>query len=319
MAEGEIGISVNPEEFVWENKFRPKTVNDCILPKHIQDKMEKVVRERQFTHMTFHSSPGTGKSTVAKAICTELDLDYIFINGSKEGRLMETVRNIVEPFISSMSVDHHAQGIKVVIYDEFDNSGHDVQKAIRGLIDESITTCRFIFTGNYVTKIIDPIISRTSMIDFSVPHKEKPYIMARILERCCAILEFEKIPYDKKVLATYIAKTFPDFRKILNELQSYSACGRIDSGILTFSLDKYKPLVDFIIDKDFSSIINWVKNNAFDGSVYSIVGKELYKHIDKVVWLDVIIKCDEYQYRHAFATDPDVTLFAFCASLMEIL
>lgn len=315
----DITISLNPEEFVWENKYRPITVSDCILPKHIQDKMQKIVIDRQFTNMTFYSSPGTGKSTVAKAICSELDLDYIFINGSKEGRLLDTVRNVVEPFISSMSVDHHGQGIKVVIYDEFDNSGHDVQKSIRGLIDESITTCRFIFTGNYVTKFIDPIISRTSMIDFSVPHEEKPYIMAKIFERCCIILDFEKIPYDKQILAAYIAKSFPDFRKILNELQSYSACGQIDKGILSFSLDKYDPLVNFIIDKDFNSIINWVKNNSFDSSVYAIVGKNLYKHIDKVLWLDVIMKCDEYQYRHTFATDPDVTLFAFCASLMEIL
>ena len=314
---------INDDKFIWENKFRPQTVKDCILPESIKKKAEKIIKLGQMQHMLFYSGPGTGKTTLAKAICEELGLDYILINGSLEGRLIETVRNTVTKFANSMSV-FGGNGIKVVIYDEFDNvdtsnKGGNIQMSIRGLMDEVADTCRFIFTGNYITKIITPIQSRTTMIDFSVPVKERPIIMKQIMDRCCYILDIEGIPYSKKVLSQFIMKTFPDFRKILNELQAYSAMGKIDEGILELTVTRYDYLIESIINKDFKGCIKWTNGNTFDASIYSLVTKELQNKMDGLKWLEVILQADQYQYRHNFAVDPDITLWAFCVQLMGII
>jgi DNA polymerase III delta prime subunit len=306
-------LSINENEFIWENKFRPNTVEGCILPKRTKDKARHIIESGNLQNMLFYSGPGTGKTTLAKAICEELDLDYIIINGSREGRLIETVRNTVTHFANSMSITG-GSGIKVVIYDEFDNAG-DVQMAIRGLMDEVSSSCRFIFTGNYVSRIIEPIQSRTTMIDFSVPVKEKPAIMSQMLTRCCEILDSEGISYDKTVVATFIQKIFPDFRKILNELQSYSALGKIDEGILEIVTTKYSELVDLIISKDFKGIIKWTNANNYDGSIYSMVVKHMKNKVPDKAWLEIIILGDEHQYRHSFAVDPDITLWSFCVKV----
>jgi replication factor C small subunit len=210
-------------------------------------------------------------------------------------------------------------GIKVVIYDEFDNAG-DVQMAIRGLMDEVSAGCRFIFTGNYVTKIIEPIQSRTTMIDFSIPVNEKPQIMGNIMGRCCDILDNEGITYNKKVLAEFIQKTFPDFRKILNELQSYSTLGNgINAGILELTTTRYDYLIDAIINKDFKSCEKWTNGNTYDSSIYSLIVKGLRGRIDGVKWMEVVLEADEKQYRHSFAADPDITLWAFCVIIMGLI
>lgn len=301
-------------QFIWEEKYRPQTVEECILPNAIKTKAEKVIESGQMQNMLFYSGPGTGKTTLAKAMCKQLDLDYIVINGSKEGRLIDTVRNTVEHFANTMSV-LGGTGVKVVIYDEFDNSG-DVQMAVRGLMQEVSKGCRFIFTGNYVTKIIEPIQSRTTMVDFSVPLAERQYIMGQMMTRCCQILENENVPYDKKVISQFIMKTFPDFRKIINELQAYSAMGQIDAGILELVTTRYETLIESILLKDFKGCEKWMAMNNYDGSIYSLLLKGLRDKCGKG-YAEVVLIADDAQYRHAFAVDPDICLKAFCLNVMR--
>lgn len=313
-------MKVNDREFIWEEKYRPQTVEDCVLPESIKTRARKVVAEGQMQNMLFYSGPGTGKSTLARALCEELNLDYILINGSREGRLIDTVRNIVTNFATSMSImdNNRSSDMKVIIYDEFDNSG-DVQMAIRGLMDEVSAGCRFIFTGNYVTKIIEPIQSRTTMIDFSVPQKETQVIMGQIMGRCCSILDNENIPYDKKVLSQFIIKMFPDFRKIINELQSYSAMGKIDVGLLELMTTRYDTLIDAIMIKDFKECERWMNGNNYDGSIYSLLLKGLRPKFEGMNYGNVVLHADDQQYRHAFAVDPDICLKAFCIRVMSEL
>ena len=312
-------MKYDDNEFIWEEKYRPQTVEDCVLPESIRLRANKIIEDGQIQNMLFYSGPGTGKTTLAKAICQQLDIDYIVINGSKEGRLIETVRGTVEHFANTMSVgsSRGRRPMKVVIYDEFDNSG-DVQMAVRGLMDEVSAGCRFIFTGNYVTKIIAPIQSRTAMIDFSIPTKEQPVIMGKIMSRCCEILENEKVQYDKKVLSQFIIKTFPDFRKILNDLQLYSAMGQIDAGILELLTTRYETLVDSIMIKDFKGCEKWMTSNTYTGSIYSLLLKGLRDKAGKG-YADAVLCADEAQYRHAFAVDPDICLKAFCLNVMGVI
>lgn len=305
------------DEFIWAEKYRPHDIASCILPNHIKKKAEQITELEQMQNMLFYAGPGCGKTTLAKALCEQLDLDYIVINGSVEGRLIETVRSTVTQFASTLSMFGKSK-MKVVIYDEFDNAG-EVQMAVRGLMDEVSVGCRFIFTGNYITKIIDPIQSRTTMIDFSVPLKEKQAVMGQIFDRCCRILDNEGISYDKKVLVQFIIKTFPDFRKIINELQSYSAMGQIDAGILELSVTRYETLVTNIINKDFKGCEKWMNVNNYDGSIYSLILKELRKKIDGKKYIESVLYADDAQYRHSFAVDPDICLQAFCLNIIGVV
>ena len=307
----------NDNEYIWEEKYRPQTVDDCILPTSIKHKANQIIKDGQMQNMLFYSGPGTGKTTLAKSMCNQLDLDFILINGSTEGRLMDTVRNTVTHFASSRSI-LGGTGVKVIIYDEFDNSGADVQMAIRGLMQEVSAGCRFIFTGNFVTKIIEPIQSRTTMVDFSIPIKEQQVIMGQMMGRCCAILDNEGIPYDKKVISQFIIKTFPDFRRIINELQAYSAIGEIDAGILELMTTRYESLIDFIMNKDFKGCEKWMAGNTYDGSIYSLLLKGLRGRVKKG-YADIVLCADDAQYRHAFAVDPDICLKAFCLHVMSVI
>lgn len=310
-------MKYDENEFIWENKYRPKTVDDCVLPETIKVKANRIIESGEMQNMLFYSGPGTGKTTLARAICEQLDLDYILINGSREGRLIETVRNTVTHFANTMSVLGGGRKMKVVIYDEFDNSG-DVQMSVRGLMDEVSAGCRFIFTGNYITKIIEPIQSRTTLVDFSIPIKEQQVIMGKIMSRCMNILDYEKIPYDKKVLAQFIMKMFPDFRKILNELQAYSAMGQIDAGILELLTTRYESLIDAIMIKDFKGCEKWMAGNTYDGSIYSLLLKGFRDKV-KNGYADIVLCADDSQYRHAFAVDPDICLKAFCLNVMSVI
>lgn len=306
-------------EFIWCEKYRPSIVSDCILPLVINKKAESILSSGQLQNMLFYSGPGTGKTTLAKALCEQLDLDYMIVNGSKEGRLMETVRGQIMHFANTMSVFGGSDNIKVIIYDEFDNAGKDVQMAVRGIMDEVSSHCRFIFTGNYVTKIIEPIQSRTTMVDFSIPNDEVSEIMGQMMSRSIDILDKEGIEYNKGVVAQFIIKTFPDFRKILNELQAYSAVGQIDAGILELTVTRYENLVECIMNKDFKGCEKWMLSNNYDGSIYSLLLNALRKRIDGMNYAEVVLTADTQQYRHAFAVDPDITLKAFCILVMGVI
>ena len=310
-------MDINDEEFIWEEKYSPQTVDACVLPNILKIKAQKIIKDGQIQNMLFYSGPGTGKTTLAKAICKQLDLDYLLINGSEEGRLIDTVRNLVSRFANTGSI-YGGTGVKVVIYDEFDNAG-DVQMAIRGLMSEVSAGCRFIFTGNYITKIITPIQSRCTMVDFSIPAKERPMIMKQQMDRMCEILDIEDIKYDKKVLAKFIKKTFPDFRKVINEVQAYSATGMIDEGLLELTTTRYETLVEHILNRDFKGCIKWSNGNTYDASIFSLVAKALQFKVNNKKWLDVILCANEYQYKHSFVVDPDINLWAFCAQAMEIV
>ena len=309
---------IDDNEFIWSEKYRPVTVEECVLPESVKSKANKIIESGQMQNMLFYSGPGSGKTTLAIALCKQLDLDYILINGSREGRLIETVRNTVTHFANTLSM-YGDNSIKVVIYDEFDNSGGDVQMAIRGLMDEVSSSCRFIFTGNYITKIIEPLISRVSTVDFSIRIKEQPYIMRSIMDKCCFILENEGIPFKKDVIANFIMKTFPDFRKILNELQAYSSMGEINEGIFELSTTRYETLVECIRNKDFKGCEKWMTMNNYDGNIYSLLLKDIRDKIDGKAYAEIILHADDAQYRHSFAVDPDICLQAFCINCMGVI
>lgn len=310
-------MDINQDEFIWEEKYSPKSVEECILPIVLKKKAIKIVQDGQFQNMLFYSGPGTGKTTLAKALCIQLDLDYILINGSKEGRLIDTVRNLVDKFANTSSI-FGGSDVKVVIYDEFDNAG-EVQMAIRGLVSEVSAGCRFIFTGNYIQRIIEPIRSRTTNVDFSIPAKEKPQIMNEMMKRLRQILEIEGIKYDKNVLAAFIKKMFPDFRRVLNEMQAYSATGMIDEGILEITTTRYEALVEHVINRDFKGCIKWTNSNTYDASIYSQIARSLQGRVEGLKWIEVITQANEYQYKHAFVVDPDINLWAFCTTIMELV
>jgi len=308
----------NDREFIWVEKYRPLFIKDCVLPTRIKKIAEGIIKSGDLQNMLFYSGAGMGKTTLARAICNELDLDYIIINGSKEGRLIETVRSTVTHFANTLSIDSSTDKPKVVIYDEFDNAG-EVQMAVRGLVEEVSENCRFIFTGNYITKIIEPIHSRIGLIDFSIPEDEKVTLMTETMNRCEDVLNSEEIPYEKKALAQFITKYFPDFRKILNELQLYSLTGKIDEGILDAVTTKIDILVDCIKRGDFRASRKWIINNSYDGSIYSAVMNKLYPDIkDGQQKATAIVLSNDYQYKHTFAIDPDLNLSAYIVELMGV-
>ena len=218
-------------DFIWVEKYRPTTIDECILPKGIKKTFQDFVERGEIPNMLLSGPPGIGKTTVAKALCHQLGSDYYVINGSDEGRFLDTVRNSAKNFASTVSLTSDSKH-KVIIIDEADNTTSDVQLLLRASIEEFSKNCRFIFTCNYKNKIIDPLHSRCSVVDFSVNKKDKPTIAAQFFARLNSILEEEKVEADKKVLAELINKHFPDWRRVLNECQRYAVSGKIDSGIL---------------------------------------------------------------------------------------
>ena len=303
------------DDFIWCEKYRPDTIDRCILPDNTRSICQGIIRDQDMQSLLFYAGSGIGKTTVARAICNELKIEYMFVNGSKEGRLIETVRGPVMQFASSMSVLNSSK-LKVIIYDEFDNSG-DVQMAIRGVMEEVSRYCRFIFTGNYVNRIIEPIQSRCALIDFSIPKSEKKSIMAKMLTRCIEILDIEGVKYNKGVLARLIVKNFPDFRKIINELQLYSLSGDIDEGILEIK-SKHELLIDNIISKDFGKCLEWINSNNFDVNIYSSILKECESKVKPQTWIALNLLVNTYILQHLQTVDPMINLRAFCINMMEI-
>ena len=223
------------DEFLWVEKYRPKKIEECILPQGIKDTFQQFVNRGEIPNLLLAGPAGCGKTTVAKALCHELGVDYYVINGSDEGRFLDTVRNNAKNFASTVSLSSQAKH-KVIIIDEADNTTNDVQLLLRASIEEFAGNCRFIFTCNYKNKIIEPLHSRCAVVDFSIKGKEKQEIAASFFSRLNYILDTEKVGSDKKVLAQLINKHFPDWRRVLNECQRYSVAGKIDTGILaTFS------------------------------------------------------------------------------------
>ena len=249
------------DDFLWVEKYRPQNIEHCILTDELKDTFQSFVKKGEVPNLLLCGSAGIGKTTVAKALCKELGVDSYVINGSDEGRFLDTVRNNAKQFASTVSLTSSSKH-KVIIIDEADNTTHDVQLLLRASIEEFQNNCRFIFTCNFKNKIIEPLHSRTTVIDCNVRGKDKQQIAAQFFERCRGILTAEDVQFDNAVVAEVVQKYFPDFRRTLNELQRYASTGSIDTGILAVLNNvKLGELVSSLKNKEFSVARKWVNSN----------------------------------------------------------
>jgi DNA polymerase III delta prime subunit len=305
------------ENFLWVEKYRPQTIEECVLPMSLKATFSDMVAKGEPQNLLFSGSAGVGKTTVAKALCNQMGCDWIIINCSEDGNI-DTLRTKIRQFASTVSLTSESK--KVVILDEFDYSNaNSIQPALRGAIEEFSNNCRFIITCNYKSKIIEPIHSRCTCIDFVLPSGEKPAIASKMMERCCFILDQEGIKHDKKVLGQLIMKYFPDMRRILNELQRYSVSGIIDVGILsTIAEIEIKNLMTAMASKDFATVRRWVALNAESApqDLFRKVYDALGDYLDNQSIPEAIMVLAESQYRSAFVADQEINLMACLVQLM---
>ncbi len=305
-------------EFLWVEKYRPKTIEDCILPTSIKKTFQDFLDKGEIPNMLLAGPAGCGKTTVAKALCNQLGVDVYVINGSDEGRFLDTVRNTAKNFASTVSLQATGKH-KVIIIDEADNTTNDVQLLLRAFTEEFSGNCRFIFTCNFKNKIIEPLHSRCACIDFSTNSKSKPQLAAQFFKRLQEILDTEGIEHDNKVLVELINKHFPDWRRVLNECQRYSAGGKIDSGILaTFSDVKVNDLVKKLKEKDFPEVRKWVVNNLDNDT--SVLLRRIYDACyDSMVPNSIpaaVLTLAKYQYQMAFVADQEINMLACLTEIM---
>ena len=306
------------DEFLWVEKYRPKTIDECILPPGIKKTFQDFLDKGEIPNMLLAGPAGCGKTTVAKALCNELGVDYYVINGSDEGRFLDTVRNTAKNFASTVSLSSTAKH-KVIIIDEADNTTNDVQLLLRAFIEEFSGNCRFIFTCNFKNKILEPLHSRTTVIEFGIGGKTKPVIAASFFKRVQEILDAEGVKYDNKVLVELINKHFPDWRRVLNECQRYSSSGSIDSGVLaTFSDVKVNDLVKKLKEKDFPEVRKWVVNNLDNDT--SVLLRRIYDACyDSLVPNSIpaaVLVLAKYQYQMAFVADQEINMLACLTEIM---
>ena len=305
-------------DFLWVEKYRPKTVQDCILPESIKNTFQEFVEKGEIPNLLLAGPAGCGKTTIARALCEQLGSDYIVINGSDEGRFLDTVRNQAKNFASTVSLS--ATGThKVIIIDEADNTTHDVQLLLRANIEAFYNNCRFIFTCNYKNKIIEPLHSRCAVVEFSISGKQKPAIAAEFFNRLNGILDTERIQADKKVIAELINKHFPDWRRVLNECQRYSSSGTIDSSILAeFSDVKTSDLIKKLKEKNFTEVRKWVVSNLDNDP--GVILRRVYESLtDAVVPPSIpaaVLIIAKYQYQIAFVADQEINLLAALTEIM---
>ena len=305
-------------DFIWVEKYRPKTIEECILPKRTKQTFQDFVKRGEIPNMLLSGPPGIGKTTVAKALCHQLGADYYVINGSDEGRFLDTVRNNAKNFASTVSLTSESKH-KVIIIDEADNTTSDVQLLLRASIEEFSKNCRFIFTCNYKNKIIEPLHSRCSVVDFSVNKKDKPAIAAQFFSRINHILNTENIKSDKKVVAELISKHFPDWRRVLNECQRYSVGGEIDSGILaSFSDVSINDLTKNLKEKNFSEVRKWVNTNLDNDTtlLFRRIYDSLYETLVSSSIPAAVLILAKYQYQVAFVADQEINLLACLTEIM---
>ena len=305
-------------DFIWVEKYRPQTIDECILPENIKKTFQDFLNKGEISNMLLAGPPGIGKTTVAKALCKELGADYYVINGSDEGRFLDTVRNNAKSFASTVSLSSESKH-KVIIIDEADNTTSDVQLLLRASIEEFSGNCRFIFTCNYKNKIIEPLHSRCAVIEFGIRGKHKQEIAAAFFGRLIHILDQERIDADKKVLAELINKHFPDWRRVLNECQRYPVGGKIDSGILAhFSDVRVNDLVKNLKNKDYAEVRKWCVNNLDnDPSVLMRrIYDSLYESLIPATIPAAVLILAKYQYQIAFVADQEINLLACLTEIM---
>ena len=305
-------------DFIWVEKYRPQIIDECILPENIKKTFNDFLNRGEIPNLLLSGPPGVGKTTVAMALCKQLGVDYYVINGSDEGRFLDTVRNNAKNFASTVSLASEAKH-KVIIIDEADNTTPDVQLLLRASIEEFSRNCRFIFTCNYKNKIIEPLHSRCAVVDFAIKGKQKAEIATCFFKRLNSILEQEGIETDKKVLAELINKHFPDWRRVLNECQRYSVGGKIDSGILaTFSDISVNDLIKNLKEKNFSEVRKWVVTNLDNDT--SVLLRRIYYSLNESLVNNsipaAVLIIAKYQYQIAFVADQEINLLACLTEIM---
>ncbi len=306
------------DEFLWVEKYRPQTIEDCILPEQTKKTFLEFLNKGEIPNMLLAGPAGCGKTTVAKALCKQLGVDVYVINGSDEGRFLDTVRNNAKNFASTVSLSSESKH-KVIIIDEADNTTPDVQLLLRASIEEFSGNCRFIFTCNYKNKIIEPLHSRCAVIDFGIKGKQKADLATCFFKRLNSILEQERIEADKKVLAELINKHFPDWRRVLNECQRYSVGGKIDSGILAhFSEAKVDDLIKNLKTKNFSEVRKWCVNNLDNDPAVLLrcIYDSLYDSLVVSTIPAAVLIIAKYQYQIAFVADQEINMLACLTEIM---
>ena len=304
-------------DFLWVEQYRQKTIDDCILPDSLKSLFSAFIKKGEISNMLFSGTAGIGKTTVAKALCEQMNCDWIMINGSEEGGI-DVLRNKIKNFASTVSL---SGGKKVVILDEADYlNPQSTQPALRGFVEEFHKNCRFILTCNFKNRIIEPLHSRFSNIEFKVNPKDKPKLASRLFERAVYILKEQNIDYEDKVLVELITKHFPDFRKLINELQRYSVSGAIDAGILVnVSDENLKTLVTHLKNKEFSDMRKWVVNNLDNDPVkiFRKIYDTLYTNLEPSTIPHAVLIIADYQYKSAFVADQEINLVACLTELMS--
>ena len=304
------------DDFLWVEKYRPHKIEDCILPESLKSTFSEFVKQGSIPNLLLTGSQGTGKTTVARAMCEELGLDYIEINGSMNGGI-DTLRTEIKNFASTISFTGTR---KMVILDEADYlNAQSTQPALRNFMEEFSKNCGFILTCNFKNRIIEPLHSRCSVIEFKIPSSQKPKLAAQFHKRACGILEQEGIEFDKAVVAEVVTKHFPDWRRVLNELQRYSVTGKIDSGILAnLGEENFKGLVDLLKNKRFNDMRKWVGENldteptAFFRKFYDMAST--YMKPNSIPQLVLLL--GRYQYQSAFVADQEINTVAFLTEVM---
>ena len=309
-------IDSRDDQFLWVEKYRPQKIDDCVLPESLKNTFKQYIQQGELPHFLLSGTAGIGKTTVAKALCNEIGAEYIMINGSEESGI-DTLRVKIKGFASTVSL---TDSPKVVIIDEADYlQANSTQPALRSFIEEFSSNCRFIFTCNFKNRILEAIHSRCACIDFKIDAKDKQILLGTFFKRASQILKQEGIDFDQKVVAELITKHFPDYRRVLNELQRYSVSGKIDSGILVnMSEESFKDLIKLMKEKDFPNVRKWVGKNS-DSDTASLF-RELYDtsatHMEAGSIPQLVLILADYQYKAAFVADHELNIMAGLTEVM---
>ena len=304
------------DTFLWVEQYRPKTVDECILPKTLKTQLQSYVDKQDVSNLILSGGPGVGKTTTARAMLEQIGATYMFINGSEESGI-DVLRTKIKNFASTVSLDG---GRKYLILDEADYlNPQSTQPALRGFIEEFHQNCGFILTCNYKNKLIAPLHSRCGVVDFTIPKSEKASLAHQFFQRAISILQENEIKYNEKVVAELINNHFPDWRRILNELQRYSVSGQIDAGILVNLGEKsIKELMGMMKNKEFTNVRKWVVENIDNDpdTLFRAVYDNLYEYLDSSTIPHVVVILGEYQYKNAFVADAEINMVACLTEIM---